>query len=65
MSVEIFNHIFNENALGYYKNRFSVGVEYKLAKRHTFEAGYKLNNEIDSSSKYRSNIFKLGYTFSF
>ena len=66
-NIELFHHIFSgqDDTPGYYQNRFSAGIEYKLAKQHTFEAGYKLETEVDNVRKYKNNIVKLGYTFSF
>ena len=65
-NIELFYHLFSDlETGGYYQNRLSVGLEYKLAKHHTIEVGYKLQNEIDNVRKYKNNIVKLGYTFSF
>ena len=65
-NIELFHNLFSGSETGgYYQNRFSLGIEYKLAKQHTLEAGYKLNSEIDGSKKYKLNIVKLGYIFSF
>ena len=65
MNVELFHHLFSGSNPGYYQNRFSIGAEYKLNKHHNFEVGYKLNTEIDAKKKFKSNVIKLGYVFSF
>jgi hypothetical protein len=65
INVELFNHLFSDLESSYYKNRFSIGAEYRLNKRHSLEAGYKLETEIDAKRKYKFNVLKVGYTFSF
>ena len=64
-NVELFQHLFSGSEPGYYKNRFSIGTEYKLNKRHSLEAGYILETEVDTKKKYSNNVFKVGYVFSF
>ena len=64
INIELFNQLFSDlGSAGYYQNRFNVGFEYILGNHHTFDVGYFLQNEIDSSKK--DNFIRLGYTFSF
>ena len=65
VNFELFHQLFSDLEYSYFKNRFSIGTEYKLNKRHSLEAGYKLETEVSGSEKYRLNIVKLGYAFSF
>jgi hypothetical protein len=65
MNVELFHHLFSGANPGYYQNRFSIGTEYKLNKRHSLEAGYKLETEIDAKKKTKLNVVKIGYIFAF
>ena len=64
-NVELFHQLFGGSEPAYISNRISAGIEYKLSKHHTLEVGYKLENEIDARKKYRTNVVKLGYIFSF
>ncbi len=61
---EIYNRLFSDLS-SHYKNRFSVGIEFNPGKHHSFDLGYKLDNEVFISQKYRFNIINIGYTFSF
>ena len=65
INIELFHQLFSDLEYSYFRNRFSVGTEYKLNKRHSFEVGYKLENEVDGSKKYRLHVVKIGYLFSF
>ena len=65
INIELFHHLFSSSDPIYYQNRLSVGIEYKLAKHHSIEAGYKFNTEIDAKTKNKCNIIKIGYAFSF
>jgi hypothetical protein len=65
INIELFHQPFSNLEYSYYKNRFSVGANYKINKRHSLEAGYKLETEVDGSNKYKLNVVKIGYTFSF
>ncbi len=63
-SFELYNRLFSELD-SYYKNRFAAGVDINIGKHHSFDVGYKLDNEVFVSQKYRFNIINVGYTFSF
>ena len=65
INFEMFHQLFSGLEYSYYQNRFSTGIEYSLNKRHTLEAGYKLENAISGLQKNRLNVIKLGYVFSF
>ena len=65
INIELFHQLFSDLENSYYQNRFSVGIEYSLNKRHTLEAGYKLENAVNSSQKNKLNVVKLGYVFAF
>ena len=65
INLELFHNIFSNLEQVYYQNRLSIGTEYKINKSHSLEVGYKLETEIDGSKKYKLNVIKLGYTFSF
>ena len=64
-NIELFHHFFSGSDPGYFKNRFSIGAEYKINKRHSLEVGYKLDTEIDVKKKYKNNVVKIGYMYSF
>ena len=65
INIELFHQPFSGLEYSYYQNRFSVGTEYKINKRHTLEAGYKLETAVVGSNKNKLNVVKVGYTFSF
>lgn len=65
VNVELFHQLFSDLKYSYYQNRFSAGIEYSLNKRHTLEAGYKLETEVKGSKKDKLNVIKIGYLFSF
>jgi hypothetical protein len=65
INFELFHNLFDGMEYSYYQNRFGIGMEYSLNKRHTLEAGYKRETEIDAKRKYNLNVIKLGYVYSF
>jgi len=65
VNFELFHQVFSDLEYSYNQNRFSIGTEYTLNKRHTLEAGYKLENSVAGSVKNKLNVVKLGYIFSF
>jgi len=65
VNFELFHQLFSGLEYSYYQNRFSAGIEYSLNKRHTLEAGYKLENAVSGLQKNHLNVVKLGYVFSF
>ncbi len=65
VQFEFFNRIFSDLTPSYYKNRLSIGLEYTFAKKHTFDFGYKRENELSEGKKYSANIAAVGYKFSF
>jgi len=65
INIELFHQPFSNLEYSYYKNRFSVGTDYKINKYHSLEIGYKLETEVNGTNKNKLNIVKLGYTFSF
>jgi len=65
INFELFHQPFGGLEYSYYKNRFSVGTDYKINKRHSLEVGYKLENEVAGTVKSHFHVVKIGYTFSF
>jgi len=65
INFELFHQLFSDLEYSYYQNRFSTGIEYSLNKRHTIEAGYKLETEAIGANKNKLNVVKLGYVFAF
>lgn len=65
VQYELFHHIFSDLEPSYYKNRFTVGLEYTIAKKHEINLAYLYDNEILDSKKYYFNVISAGYKFSF
>jgi hypothetical protein len=65
INIELFHQLFSNLEYPYYRNRFSAGTDYKINKSHSLEIGYKLENEVSGTEKYKTNVVKFGYTFSF
>jgi len=65
INIETFHQLFSDLDYSYYKNRFSVGTDYKINKYHSLELGYKLETEVDGTNKNKLNVVKIGYSFSF
>ena len=65
VNFEMFHYLFGNLEYSYYRNRFSVGTDYKINKQHSLELGYKRESEINGFNISSINIVKLGYTFSF
>lgn len=47
------------------KTRFGIGVEFKPAKAHCIDFGFKFNRKTVKSKRQKANIVCIGYTYSF
>ena len=63
VQVEVYHRVFNNP--DYYKNRFSTGLEYTIAKQHEIDLGYKRDSEITNGKKSYFDVLAVKYKFSF
>ena len=61
--IEIYNRVFSNP--DYYKNRFSTGLEYTIAKQHEIDLGYKRDSEISNGTKSYFDVLEVKYKYSF
>ena len=63
--IELFNRIFSDLTPGYYKNRFSTGVEIGIGKRHELDLGYKRDSELSNDKSFRFDAVSVGYKLNY
>ena len=65
LSFELFHQPLSVLEYRYIQNRFTIGSVFNINQSHNIEVDYRLETEIVDANKFRYNIVKIGYVFSF
>ena len=64
LDIELFNRFNSEEDINYNKYRFTFGLSYNLKKFGKFEAYYRFENDVNTTSPNRLEVWGLQYRYS-
>ncbi|NVJ89278.1 MAG: DUF2490 domain-containing protein [Flavobacteriaceae bacterium] len=64
VDIELFNRFNSEEDINYNKYRFTFGLSYNLKKNGKFEAYYRFENDVNTTSPNRLEVWGLQYRYS-